>query len=218
MIDILRERHHLCGDFIKTRVAFVFLETRLEGLKSADLLKSILQQFVAGCSSIPRSVVEAYENHRPQRSHLRLIETSSILDDELRNLDHAYVLIEALDRGEKTTTTELLCELVKMQRKSGYRLKLLVSSPGTDEYSSILESFCEIKVWPHRAELEPYIKKRIVSSVQMSEWCDREESLRLDIIDAVCDKADGMYDQDRSGPISHRFVALTIAGSCWLNC
>ena len=218
MIDILNGRHHPCRDFIKTRVAFVFLEKRLEGLKSADLLNSILQQFVAGCLSIPRSVVEAYEHHRPQHSHLRPIETKSMLDGELRHLDHAYVLIEALDRGEKATTTELLRELVKMQRTSGYRLKLLVSSPGTDEYSSILGSFCEIRVWPHRAELEPYIKKRIESSVQMSEWCKREEDLRFDIIDAVCGKADGMYDQDRSSHISYRFVALTFAGFCWLNC
>ncbi|GAB7333559.1 hypothetical protein MBLNU13_g05133t1 [Cladosporium sp. NU13] len=115
-----------------------------------------------------------------------------MLNDELRHLDHAYVLIEALDRGEKTATTELLRDLAKLQKTSEHRLKILVSSPGTDEYSSILKSFCEIRVSPRRAELRPYIEKRIESSEQISEWCDRHEGLRFDIIDAVCDKADGM--------------------------
>ena len=115
---------NLCGRFENdgsVGIAYLYCNFRQQrDQKPADLLTSLLGQFVQGQPSVPNSMKSLYERHRVNQTRPSLDEISQAFQSIMASYSRAFIVIDALDECGISDggCRRFLSEVFKIQAKT----------------------------------------------------------------------------------------------------
>jgi hypothetical protein len=154
-----------------------------------NLSKQILQQSEDSCPTA--QVQDFYKNHQSRDTKATFAQHSAFLNLQLKSYSKFFIVIDALDEcGGENEAARILSELHRIPN-----VQLMIT--GRHHVEKILARFKETVLLRIRAsdeDISKAIEAGIDQSVFLSECVSKgDPTLRQTIIDAVVDKAKGMY-------------------------
>ncbi|KAL2673672.1 hypothetical protein Neosp_012115 [[Neocosmospora] mangrovei] len=102
----------------KIGVAFIYLDFKQQ-LELVSLLGSILRQLAADHPSTLNSIRRLHEEYKKESRPLSLSETRDILHSIAPSFSRLFIVVDALDEGEKHVSDGILTEIFNLQRTCG---------------------------------------------------------------------------------------------------
>jgi hypothetical protein len=159
--------------------------------RPADLLASLLKQFVQGQPSVPESMKSLYKRHKAKRTRPSFDEIPKILYSVVADYSRTFIIIDALDECQVSDgdRSKFLSDLFHLQAMTG--ANLFVTLRFIPEVVNKFEGSIKLEIRASNEDVLRYINERIPQLLQLriSKYPDLQHTIRKEILKAV----DGMY-------------------------
>jgi arsenate reductase-like glutaredoxin family protein len=193
---IIKDMQEFCAEDPAKSLAFFFFDFNdVEKQDPANMVKSLLSQFLNRCNRVPDTVWSLHatcENGRREASQQQLLQA---LRDTLKLLPSPFIVLDALDECNSWDTIFEILE--EMQSWDKNTLRVLITSRKEvmieealedivpPENRSCLESHLVDK------DIETYVQERLAQK-SFKRWC-RDSEIQEEIQRKLVQKAHGMY-------------------------
>ncbi|KAJ7575154.1 ankyrin repeat-containing domain protein [Mycena floridula] len=180
-------------------VAYIYCDYNRETEQtSSQLLSSILKQVVEMRETISDELLALHKTCLSQKTHPTIPELMTALHREIQSYSHVYIIIDGLDECSEAARDLFLsnkadgglCSLSGM-------VGLLFTSRNIHSIAQELKAETRIDINAHNADLQGYIRGRIIGDNRLKRLVKGDTTLETDIIDQVIKKAAGKFLQAR---------------------
>jgi Cdc6-like AAA superfamily ATPase len=184
----------LCTRFqndARVGIAYLYCNfRRQQEQKHADLLASLLKQFVQEQPSMTESMKSLYERHKGTRTRPSLDEILKALHSVVADYSRAFIIIDALDESQVSDggRKKLLSEIFTLQAKT--EASLFITSRFIPEITKELAGSISLEIRASDEDVQKYLNghmSRLPSCVSRNPGL--QEQIKAEIIKAV----NGMY-------------------------
>lgn len=188
MIDHLREVLHQAEENVA--VAYWYFNYQETDLQSpVTVLSSILRQILESLPTLPRTILDAYQQHLKLRKEVTLQTLIQLCADVIGCTMRSYVIIDALDECENARhRSDLLVALRRLSQLPNGRV-LVTSREHQSDVSSDLKAATQITIRAHESDLRRYLHEELKHAESMDVI---SESFAAIIAERIIQKADGM--------------------------
>jgi hypothetical protein len=163
---------------------------RQQEQRPADLLASLLKQFVQEQPSMPKSMKSLYERHKGKRTRPSLDEISKALHSVVADYSRAFIIIDALDECQVSDGGRrmLLSQIINLQAKT--EANFFATSRFIPEIARDFEGSISLEIRASDEDVQKYLighMTRLPSCVSRNPAL--QEKIKAEILKAV----DGMY-------------------------
>lgn len=170
----------------KSHIAYLYcMYGKRKEQTAYNLLRNILRQFAEQSTPIPKSVSLLYSFHTSRGSRPTYDDISGTLLMLLREMDKAFLVIDALDECSDEACQDMLSEVRMLQART--KLSVLVTSR-----KSLQQEFGNSMIMEIRAQgsdIERYLDSRLK---KLSRCVSEDDELKQDIKKQIIQSADGM--------------------------
>jgi len=149
----------------------------------ANLIASLLKQFVQNSRTVSDNTRSFYDRHRGQRTYPTLDEFIKALEVEIKSYTQVFIVVDALDECSEVNGTRM--KLIRVLRSLPRSVNLMVTSR---DLASIKQEFLDagrLRIRAHDEDITKYVEN------QLGGYSDLTK-LRADITKIIIDKARGM--------------------------
>ncbi|KAH6959448.1 hypothetical protein DER45DRAFT_260232 [Fusarium avenaceum] len=183
ILQHLQQKHSAS---ISVGIAGVFCNYKEKDLQTpANLLAGIWRQLAYGRSPLSDDVVSLYDANAEKGTRPSFNETASVLTNEINKLSKVFVVIDAIDECGPDIVPSVL-RILDIPRVS---ILLTSRLPG----SGTLSNYASLSIQPSKSDLRLYVKSRLSKSSLMSRHCEKDPSLRDEVVSTVIGRASGMF-------------------------
>lgn len=170
-------------------IAYIYCNYRRQDEQRInDLLSSLLKQLAENQSSLPGSVKDLYDMHKPRRTRPSLNELSRVLQSVAAKYSKVFLIVDALDecRASDNCRMMFLSELFDLQRKCA--TNIFATTRLIPEITGRFNGAVSLEIRAHDEDVRRYLEGRILQSG--SKFLETyQEEIKGEITRAV----DGMY-------------------------
>lgn len=150
----------------------------------ANLLAGIWRQLAYDRSPLSDDVVSLYDANAEKGTRPSFNETASVLTNEINKLSKVFVVIDAIDECGPDMVPSVL-RILDIPRVN---IVLTSRLPG----SGPLASYASLSIQPSTLDLRLYVESRLSESSLMSRHCEKDPSLRDEVVSTITSRASGM--------------------------
>ncbi|KIL84992.1 hypothetical protein FAVG1_11863 [Fusarium avenaceum] len=183
ILQHLQQKHSAS---VGVRIAGVFCNYKEKDLQTpANLLAGIWRQLAYDRSPLSDEVVSLYDANAEKGTRPSFNETASVLTNEINKLSKAFVVIDAIDECGPNIVPSIL-RILDIPR-----VNILLTSrlPG----SGPLASDASLSIQPSTLDMRLYVESRLSESSLMSRHCEKDPSLRDEVVSTITSRASGMF-------------------------
>jgi hypothetical protein len=197
-VDILRKAFR---NDVDVGIVSYYCQANQRETRSVDeVLKNILSQLLAGCVSIPETVIEQYASSLSGQSWLEKSQCEALLRDVFKCFRRCFIVIDALDefvmetkgvRQNGLTMIKDLYDNLKLFSSENPNCHVLLSSRNNCTNDKITENLLQpiyIEVKASKEDLQSYFQEELV---QLKDILDYEESEHSRVTQELIDKTQG---------------------------
>ena len=172
-------------------IAFLYCNFRRQyEQKLADLLASLLKQFIQGLPSMPSSVKDLYDRHQAKRTRPSLDDISGSLQSVATIYSRVFIIADALDECQVSDGCRMrfLSEIFNLQAKC--RASLFATSRIIPEITEKFRESIQLEIRASQQDVQRYLDGhmwQLPGCVLRSS--ELQDEIKAEIIKAV----DGMY-------------------------
>lgn len=166
-------------------IAGLFCNYKEKDLQTpVNLLAGIWRQLAYDRSRLSDDIISLYGANAEKGTRPSLNETTSVLTREINQFSKVFVVIDAIDECDPDIVPSVL-RILDIPH-----VNILVTSrlPG----SGPLASYASLSIQPSTRDLRLYVESRLSESPLMSRHCEKDPSLRDEVVSTVIRRASGM--------------------------
>ncbi|KAG5655319.1 hypothetical protein KAF25_010471 [Fusarium avenaceum] len=183
ILQHLQQKHSAS---VGVRIAGVFCNYKEKDLQTpANLLAGIWRQLAYDRSPLSDEVVSLYDANAEKGTRPSFNETASVLTNEINKLSKVFVVIDAIDECGPDIVPSML-RILDIPRVN---IVLTSRLPG----SGPLASYASLSIQPSTLDLRLYVESRLSESSLMSRHCEKDPSLRDEVVSTITSRAGGMF-------------------------
>jgi hypothetical protein len=178
------------GSNTEVSIAFFYFDYQDEDQQTPTaVLSSLLKQLVGTMSDIPKSISDTYEKHQNVGTLLSVEELEQLMQDVLKNIHQAVIIIDALDECNKSRHRKpFLLLLQRLQQIANLRL-FVTSRQNFQDIMDTFKFYPQITITARNFDLQCYMRQEM-ELASLDEIIG--DSFANEMIQAVIAKAQGM--------------------------
>ena len=188
VINYLSSRFH---NDSKTGIAYIYCNfRRKDEQKVDDLLSSLLKQLAESQSSLPGSVKDLYDQHKPKRTRSSLDEILRVLRSVATMYSRVFVIVDALDECQVSDNcrARFLSELFSLQTQ--HRVNIFATSRLIPEIINQFKGSMSLEIRASSEDVERYLEGHVD---QLPYFVQENRQLQKEIRTGISEAVDGMY-------------------------
>lgn len=166
----------------------------------ASILNTLLKQLSAKLPALDQDLVSAFDTSRlvgNSTASLTLTHTGELFRSALARFKTTYVIVDALDECSKEERQTFVRFFSRQLLPEGNYLKIFLTSRYTDDLHRTLEDSQSYRIDADDTanDIKPFVAAKVVELIESGEILEGNvpQPLKQDLIDALTEKADGMY-------------------------
>ncbi|KAI9765690.1 MAG: hypothetical protein M1840_007248 [Geoglossum simile] len=154
-----------------------------------DLLSSLLKQLVESQSSLPGSVKDLYDEHKPRRTRPSLDEVLRVLQSVAMMYSRAFIIVDALDECQVSNDCRgrFLSELFSLQAQGA---NIFATSRCIPEIVYWFKTSVSVEIRAATNDVARYIEDHIG---QLPSFVQENQQLQEEIKTGISEAVDGMF-------------------------
>lgn len=154
---------------------------------AADLVATLLRQFIEATEEVPEEVYDLYTGCRLSGPHPSLEDWTACLELVARKFQCVHVVIDALDECDAKQRAGLLSSIRNLA--THIKLKLMVTSRHVPDVLNLFQNSDKLEISAPAEDLRMYVEARTAEMTQVI----LSPAFVVEIKDNVANSADGMY-------------------------
>ena len=171
-------------------IAYLYCNFRQQqDQKPADLLASLLCQFVQGQPTVPKSMKSLYKRHKAKRTRPSFGEISKVLQSVVAGYSRTFIVIDALDEcgASGGGYRKFLPEIFKLQAKTG--TNLFATSRFIPNITQEFHESPSLEIRANDGDVRKYLDGHML---QLQPFVSRKPDLKEEIKNTIVKAVDGM--------------------------
>lgn len=171
-------------------IAYVYFNfRRQEEQKINDLLASLLKQLAKSQLSLPSTVKDLYDQHKPTHTRPSLDEISKSLYTVITSYSQVFIIIDALDECQVShgCRKTFLSEIISLQGKT--ETKLFTTSRPSLDIKNSFEGYISLDILASDEDIKRYLSGHMS---QLPSFVLKKPKLQDEIATQVVQAAQGM--------------------------
>jgi hypothetical protein len=162
---------------------------RKDEQKVDDLLSSLLKQLAESQSSLPGSVKDLYDRHKPKRTRPSLDEILAVLRSVATMYSRAFIIVDALDECQVSDgcRARFLSVLSNLQT---HRANIFATSRFIPDIVNQFKGSISLEIRASSQDVERYLEGHMGG---LPSFVQRNEQLQEEIKTGISEAVDGMY-------------------------
>jgi ankyrin repeat domain-containing protein 50 len=171
-------------------LAYVYCNHKDQGSQTvSELIASLVQQLSRQRRRVPEDARVLYTMHHSSRTRPVLMEWLQVFRSIITDFSNVYIVIDALDEcNEADGTRRTLIE--ELRRLPG--LHILCTSRYLGDIARLLQDATQLELRASDADIARFLDCQITEEKDLMRFCERDPSLRNDMIEKIVKQADGM--------------------------
>jgi hypothetical protein len=171
-------------------LAYIYCNHKDQGSQTvSELIASLVQQLSRQQRRVPEDARVLYTMHRTSRTRPVLMEWLQVFRSIITDFSSVYIVIDALDEcNEADGTRRALIE--ELRRLPG--LRILCTSRYLGDIARLLQDATQLELRASDADIARFLDCQITKEKDLMRFCEKDPSLRNDVIERIVKQADGM--------------------------
>ena len=172
-------------------IAYLYCAYEEQNQTAANLIASLMKQFIKQLPEPSDSILRLYRLHRERETRPSVTEFSRLLRSEIRQFSKVFIVVDALDEySEDNGTREHFLAGV---RNLLPMIRLLVTSRYLANIEHEFRDTPRLEIRASEPDIKRYIEGCIKRQLPLADHVRTDSALRDDILNAVVERAGGMY-------------------------
>ena len=174
-----------------TTVAYVYCNYKRQSEQTVEsLLSSLLKQLCQCRSSLPSSLTELYDRHKPKQTRPSFDEITKALESITVQNSQTFIIVDALDecRALDGCRTKFLSAIFNLQKKTG--VNIFATSRYIPEIQDQFHGSLSIEVRATKHDINRYLQGHIS---ELPKFVTNQPKFQNEIMTSIIEAVDGMY-------------------------